>query len=92
VEGERKMNVNDFNGTIPDGRLDPPDEPDWGKDMEQEKSCDGCRWGAYGIDEMPCCDCKRPARNWEDHYELPIFTPSPEGEQGGELDEQKGEK
>lgn len=32
------MENRDFNGTIPNGRLNPPDEPDWGEDMEENMS------------------------------------------------------
>jgi hypothetical protein len=69
------MNINDFNGTIPDGRANPPDESDWGKDMEQEKSCDGCKYEELCCDEFPCDRCMR-LNSKVDHYE-PI--PSPEG-------------
>jgi hypothetical protein len=70
------MNINDFNGTIPDGRLNPPNEMNWGKDMEQEKSCKTCRFWEKKWADDPCYYCEL-----YNHYE-PI--PSPEGEPDGE--------
>jgi hypothetical protein len=63
------MNINDFNGTIPDGRLNPPDEPDWGT---PDSVCFKCKH--FIMDSLVCVIC---SENYRSHYE-PI--PSPEGE------------
>lgn len=62
------MNINDFNGTIPDGKLNQPEEPDWGR-MENDKnenSCDGCKW-FDGPLTVNCCLCVRS--NIREKYE-----------------------
>ncbi len=68
------MNISDFQGTIPDGRLNQPDKKSWEKDMEEENECAGCRYWLKGITDFPCAKCNRRK---EDCYEP---TPLPEGE------------
>jgi hypothetical protein len=70
------MNINDFQGTIPDGRLNPPDDKDWGRDMEQDESCDNCRFKNMSMSVTPCYFC--PYGDPPFKYYEPI--PSPEGE------------
>jgi len=70
------MWMSEFTGNMPERNLNQPDKKSWEKDMEEEKTCDRCRFKNKSMSITPCSFC--PYSNPPFKYYEPI--PSPEGE------------